>query len=568
MRKRGTTGWWLAGLAVASLAVGGCDEDNTSVSTPPGVDAADDTTMADTHTGDAHAGDTAMGDTHTGDTHTGDTAMGDTAMGDTHAGDTHLGDTHAGDTHAGDAHAGDTHAGDSHAGDTHDGPPHWTYSGEEGPDHWGDLDPAYAACKDGKEQSPIDIPAAAPSNHPEMTFDYKPSALHILNNGHTVQANYDAGSSLEVGGETWDLVQFHYHAHSEHTVEGTSFPAELHFVHKNTAGELAVVGVLLEDGAETAALNAFTDNLPTTEQAETTVDDVNIDAAGLLPAGHASWRYEGSLTTPPCTEGVSWFVMSEPLTASAGQIAKLTEVFDHNFRPTQPLEGREVEGPHWSYEGEAGPDHWADLSPDWETCGTGVEQSPIDIPAGIPADVPATFTTTWGTTPLTIVNNGHTVQVNYTPGSSLTLADGTYELLQFHFHAHSEHLTDTSSHPLEIHFVHKSAAGKLAVVGVFVDSGAESEALKALEPYLPATKGDPATIPGVDFDASTLLPSSLESWRYSGSLTTPPCSEGVSWNVLAQPIEASPAQIGAFAAVLHDNARPEQPLNGRPINGM
>ena len=537
-------------VSLLGATLSGCDEDP---STPAG--------SADS------AGDTASG----GDTSGSDTAgPNDMQEADTTGpDDTHTGDTHTGDAHTGDAHTGDTHTGDAHTGDTHAAEPHWSYSGETGPESWGTLSDEWATCGTGMHQSPIDIPAVSPSSHPEMTFGYGTSKAVALNNGHTVQFDYDPGSTLEVDGHTWDLLQFHYHSHSEHTVGGVDYPVELHFVHEDSAGKLAVVGVLLEEGAENAALAAVADNLPASEQEATEVPGVTLDAAAMLPAEHASWRYEGSLTTPPCTEGVEWFVMSEPVEASAAQIGKFAGVYDHNYRPTQPLNDRKVEGPHWGYTGEVGPDHWDDLSPAFAACGSGAEQSPIDIPAvDVAADTPATFTMAYSPSEVAILNNGHTVQVDWAPGSTLTLDSGTYELQQFHFHAHSEHLVDGADYPLELHFVHKSAAGALAVVGVMVEEGVESAQLATILPYVPAAEAPVAAIPDTMVDATALMPASTDSWRYDGSLTTPPCTEGVSWTVMAAPISASKDQIDALATVLHDNYRPTQALNARKVNGM
>lgn len=218
---------------------------------------------------------------------------------------------------------------------------HWTYEGAEGPDHWGDIDPAYAACGTGKSQSPIDLHSASAEDLANIAFHYQASDLRILNNGHTVQVNYDAGSYIEVDGERYDVAQFHYHAPSEHSIDGQLFPAELHIVHKNAAGQLAVVGILLTEGAENPAFQPFLSNLPDHE-AEESDAGVKIDAAAFLPATQTTYRYSGSLTTPPCSEGVSWFVMDHPVELSADQIAALETVFEGNNRPVQPINERSL----------------------------------------------------------------------------------------------------------------------------------------------------------------------------------------------------------------------------------
>ncbi len=219
-------------------------------------------------------------------------------------------------------------------------PPHWTYEGEEGPQHWGELDPSYAVCGTGKSQSPIDIANPSEQDLANISFHYQPSALNILNNGHTVQVNYDAGSYIELDNTRYDVLQFHYHVPSEHKLDGESFPAELHIVHRNPEGNLAVVGVLLQEGTENAAYQPFINNLPVEE---TNVKDAGatINAADLLPAVHTTSRYSGSLTTPPCTENVNWLLMTNPVELSAEQLRALVSLFEHgNNRPVQPVNDR------------------------------------------------------------------------------------------------------------------------------------------------------------------------------------------------------------------------------------
>ncbi|MCB9111125.1 MAG: carbonic anhydrase family protein [Anaerolineales bacterium] len=224
---------------------------------------------------------------------------------------------------------------------SHEGsPPHWTYEGEEGPAHWGDLDASYAACGTGKSQSPIDVSTPAEEDLTNIAFHYQPSEVNILNNGHTVQVNYDAGSYIELDGVRYDVAQFHFHAPSEHAVDGKLFAAEIHIVHKSADGALAVVGILLDEGAQNDAFQPFIDNLPT-EASDVKDAGVTINAADLLPAVQTTYRYSGSLTTPPCTEGVNWLVMTTPVQLSADQLSALESLFEGgNNRPVQPLNDR------------------------------------------------------------------------------------------------------------------------------------------------------------------------------------------------------------------------------------
>ncbi len=220
--------------------------------------------------------------------------------------------------------------------------------------------------------------------------------------------------------------------------------------------------------------------------------------------------------------------------------------------------------PHWDYTGKAGPAQWGSLEKDFEACGLGKAQSPIDIPtqAAEKARLPA-IRTAYKASPGELVNNGHTIQVNLADGGTATLPSGEYRLLQFHFHTPSEERIDGRSFPLVAHLVHRNEAGRLAVIAVLFKEGRENEALKDIFAALPEREGKEPLKAG--FDASKLLPPSMGYYAYTGSLTTPPCSEGVAWQVLKMPEEISGAQLRAFQKVFKMNARPVQPLNGRKV---
>lgn len=219
--------------------------------------------------------------------------------------------------------------------------PHWAYEGEHGPAHWGHMSEEFAACSQGKTQSPIDIAGASEEDTADIAFSYKPSKLNILNNGHTVQVNYDKGSSIKVDGVDFQLVQFHFHTPSEHTVGGKSFGQELHLVHKNDKGELAVVGVLLEEGAENPAYKTIWKNLPKKADEKKTVK-ASVNADELLPKARSFYTYSGSLTTPPCSESVTWLVLKTPVQMSRAQIKAIESIMKHNNRPVQPLNDRHL----------------------------------------------------------------------------------------------------------------------------------------------------------------------------------------------------------------------------------
>ncbi|MEZ4266511.1 MAG: carbonic anhydrase family protein [Myxococcota bacterium] len=321
----------------------------------------------------------------------------------------------------------------------------------------------------------------------------------------------------------------------------------------------------MDEGDENDALKDVFSNIPAGEAAVSTIDGVTLDITNLVPAITDAWTYDGSLTTPPCSEGVNWIVMAESMEVSAAQLKAFTDVIEDNNRPTQSLEARTIHGAHWSYEGEAGPENWGELAHAWGTCEEGTEQSPIDIDtATAPADF-SSLSTTYGTSALNILNNGHTVQVNVDAGSTIDVAGKAYSLLQFHFHAGSEHTRDGAQAPIEMHMVHQAADKSLAVLGVFITEGSENDTLKGVFSNLPVTSTPVSTVDGETVDVAGLLPASLMGWSYAGSLTTPPCSEGVSWMVMSEDIEASKAQIDSFTSIFSDNFRPVQSLGARTL---
>jgi carbonic anhydrase len=231
--------------------------------------------------------------------------------------------------------------------------------------------------------------------------------------------------------------------------------------------------------------------------------------------------------------------------------------------------------PHWSYEGAGDPSHWAALSPAFAQCGAGHLQSPIDIVtstatalgAGAAGFEAARFERADAqAVPVDIVNNGHTIQVDTVGSGALIVGNDRYVIQQFHFHTPSEHTVDGHSYPLEVHFVHKTADGKLAVVGLLFEEGAENAALTPFWGHLPRSAGPAEDLGRGGVDIRKILPTRLDVYRYSGSLTTPPCSESVNWLVLKEHATASRAQIEAFKKIMSHDNRPTQALNGRPIH--
>ena len=215
---------------------------------------------------------------------------------------------------------------------------------------------------------------------------------------------------------------------------------------------------------------------------------------------------------------------------------------------------------HWSYEGADGPTQWGELDPGFKACSVGTQQSPIDLKGAIKADF-GHLELDWKPQAYAIVNDGHTIQANVKPGSFARVAGETYALQQFHFHAPSEHAINGARTAMEVHFIHAGAGGRYAIVSAFMKSGAANAAFGAIMAAAPRSPGDGALRRPID--PHQLVPAKSDIFRYAGSLTMPPCSEVVDWNVYARPIEVAAGDIAAFHALYPMNARPLQPLNRR-----
>jgi carbonic anhydrase len=224
--------------------------------------------------------------------------------------------------------------------------PHWSYTGDTGPEHWGELDPAYSACAKGSEQSPINIEFSQVKKTKKLEsvqIKYEPTPFSLENTGYTIQANaMTESNSILVEGNEYKLVQLHFHTPSEHQFNGQNADMELHLVHKDGNGKIAVLGVMIQKGEENEQLSSIWDVLPKeeTDKPITLKEPINLQA--LLPQDQMSFHYNGSLTTPPCTEGVKWVVFKQPIEMSKEQIQAFQKIFPDNHRPVQPLKGREI----------------------------------------------------------------------------------------------------------------------------------------------------------------------------------------------------------------------------------
>jgi carbonic anhydrase len=217
---------------------------------------------------------------------------------------------------------------------------HWSYTGEDNPAEWGKLDAAYATCSIGKKQSPINITNPETTDLPALQFNYSAVSLNIIDNGHTIQVNYAAGSTVKVGDKTYTLKQFHFHHPSEEQINGKGYDMVAHLVHADDEGRLAVVAVLLTSGASNAFLASIWKNFPAAKEKAIEDASVSVNVADLLPSDHAYYTYLGSLTTPPCSEGVTWYVLKTPVQLSSEQVAAFAKIYPMNARPIQPLNDR------------------------------------------------------------------------------------------------------------------------------------------------------------------------------------------------------------------------------------
>lgn len=219
---------------------------------------------------------------------------------------------------------------------------HWSYNGPAGPQTWGGLKPEFSLCGNGQRQSPIDIRGGLAVDLEPVAFSYQASRFAVIDNGHTVQANVAPGNFIDLGGKRYELVQFHFHRPSEERIDGRQFEMSVHLVHKDEQGKLAVVAVLMDKGQQAQpAVQKVWNNLPL-EKGEENAARVALDIAELLPTDRRYFTYMGSLTTPPCSEGVQWVVMRQPVVMTAEQIDLFARIYPMNARPVQQAGGRRI----------------------------------------------------------------------------------------------------------------------------------------------------------------------------------------------------------------------------------
>lgn len=494
------------------------------------------------------------------------------------------------------------------------------------PAHWGYGDVSSWSVENpdcaGSGQSPVDLPFSEYDNRNQDTLDamYLPvpaAGLRLENNGHALQVN-GAFGKLALPDGIYNVLQFHFHCPSEHSVDGVLSSCEMHIVHQKEGSsgtnDLAVIGILFDSlksagatqssGLELSFLRqlGFGTALPKDGDSISLKTDIDLRSTfnEVLAGGY--FHYKGSLTTPPCSETVHWYVMRKKAAISQKMVDQFKILFPNpsDNRPVQPLNGRavavdesEVVGEfaeaeaghaHWTY---SRPDNWAVDNPD---C-AGQSQSPIDIAvimdsAGNVDSLLPKFDNLPVTSDLVIVNNGHAVQVNGNFGV-LNLPDGAYDVLQFHVHMPSEHTVNGQKYDGEMHIVTQkqgaTGTNSLAVIALLLqgskvkDISANSLSVEAaLEisffrrlgfKNLPLSGEQAVFSGGVDLVSTFAAQLGGRYWHYTGSLTTPPCSQTVHWYVMQTPAHLSMKMISNFKELFPapmDN-RPVQDLNGRSI---
>lgn len=218
----------------------------------------------------------------------------------------------------------------------------WGYTASNGPTQWAGLSSDYAVCAEGEQQSPIDLTEASSGDLPPLKIDWKPTTAMLQDNGHAIQVDLPRAGGMTLGDRAYELAQFHVHTPSEHTIDGKPAPLEVHFVHADPKGNLAVIGVMVREGEANAALDPLLKQLDGVEPEGAALSMGNFDPRALLPEGEGRMGYPGSLTTPPCSEGVAWTVMTTPISASKAQIDAFVARYPDNARPVQPLGDRSL----------------------------------------------------------------------------------------------------------------------------------------------------------------------------------------------------------------------------------
>lgn len=466
---------------------------------------------------------------------------------------------------------------------------------------WASMKADSGLCRNGKQQSPVDLPKCHKiSKRPPINVAWGTrSNVKLVNNGHSVKIDVATSSStigpptMKMDGKVYTLKQCHWHSGSEHTVSGQQLPLVVHCVHQNDAdlGKYGVLGIFYTLGiSQNEFLAAFEDRLP--EHDRHGSNDVESDFTGpidfnLLHQGtdkNKYWTYEGSLTTPPCSEVVDWYILMDYLTLEQVQLTKMETAmgwapYGGNYRPPQELNGRKIAGcdaAMYPYD----KDYWASQN---SICASGRKQSPIDLPDCIASEPDlATIELKWKTGDVDLKNTGKALKADLrSTVDSKMVVDGTeYTLDQCHWHWGSEHTVGGTQRDMVVHCVHSRdlnpTDGKkwYGVLGVFYELGAADAFIESIKSEIASITADPNAQPSINSDLTSIVKGLAlgKYWQYEGSFTTPPCTEVVDWYILQESQQFSQAQYESLKNVIgwsgqNGNFRPPQPLHSRIVRG-
>ncbi|PHT46846.1 Bifunctional monodehydroascorbate reductase and carbonic anhydrase nectarin-3 [Capsicum baccatum] len=465
----------------------------------------------------------------------------------------------------------------------------FSYKGkaENGPGNWGNINPQWRICNTGKLQSPIDLVKVEVVNLGILEKFYKPAPATLVNRGHDIMVRWDGDAGFFKINETqYKLQQVHWHTPSEHTINGKRFDMEAHLVHASSDGKTAVIGILYTIGLLPDILQTKLEKdliaLADKEGAERAIGIVDPNIIKL--DGTTYYRYIGSLTTPPCTEGVVWTIDGKVNSATSGQI-KLLQNAVVNWPKGMPgsmpnlcssrslvflvlensrhfnLDGSKYDEREFSYgeKSENGPANWGKIHPEWRTCNTGKLQSPIDL-LNKRVEVVShlgILKKYYKPSNATLLNRGHDMMLRWEGSAGYLKINGTqYQLKQVHWHTPSEHTIDGKRFSLEAHLVHESNDGKTAVIGIIYKIGRPDSFLSMIETDLKAL----ASAKGVEKAIGTINPKQIKLdgkkyYRYIGSLTTPPCTEDVVWTIDRKVKTVTKRQMKLIRDAVHDGPR-------------
>ncbi len=217
----------------------------------------------------------------------------------------------------------------------------WGYKGLNGPENWSQLSPSFSACSQGQSQSPINLVWSRPMGNADLKFQFNPGPAQVSDTGNTIMVNVSPGNLTFIRGESFELKSVLFHSSSEHTLSGNSLPLEVQLIHQNTAGQIAIIAFFAIEGPRNTLIDSIWSNIPQTKGIEQVINS-HINFSELLPSKYSHYHYMGSLTTPPCSEGVSWNILNTPITMSRDQILSFRQIYPHNNRPIQKLNNRKV----------------------------------------------------------------------------------------------------------------------------------------------------------------------------------------------------------------------------------